>query len=284
MIITSSALINSPVEGADLQTLGYPALFWDNVVTVDNLISTTENADFPTTNLVNPSTALLWKGDADSPLTDEYLTVTFGALPVDYLAVAKHNFGTIGATVSVEVQVEDSPNGWVEVTTPQTLDDDAPVIFRFAATGDSPPAFTAVRLRIQPVSEAPVNTPQAAVLYVGKSLVFERGVQGTYTPLPFGRVFEVSSGRSENSNFLGRVITGERQESSASFLGLSPTWVRTYLDPFLDVSGDRPFFFAWSPLVFPDETGFAWLRNDPQPGFDLDGYVSIDFDMTGIVS
>jgi hypothetical protein len=28
---------------------------------------------------------------------------------------------------------------------------------------------------------------------------------------------------------------------------------------------NEPFFFAWSPLTYPDEVGYAWVTNDPQP-------------------
>jgi hypothetical protein len=278
MIITSPALTAAPVDDEDLT---FPVLCWGNLVDIENITATTEEDNYPATNLANPSTNLIWRGVADG---DQYLTALIGLDLFDYLAVARHNFGTLGILVSVEILVDDSPEDWDEVIAPQVLPDDAPVIFRFLPQNtDSPGTISGVRLRLQPDPNSPAVAPEAAVLFVGKSLVFERGMQGTYTPLPFGRTVNVISGRAESGDFLGRIVTGSKSESSATFRGLTPAWVRATLDPFLEAAAEQPFFFAWSPDAFPLETGFAWLDNDPQPGFDLDGYVEIDFQMTGIV-
>lgn len=278
MIINSSALEASPIE---VENLNFPALFWDNVADEATITSLTEEAEYPVSNLANPSTALIWRGEVSSPPVDEYLTVSLAPGDiVDYLALAGHNFGTIGALVSVEILVAASPENWDPVTTPVILPDDGPVIFRFLPQNTvSPQTVFGVRLRIEPGT----GTPQAAVLFTGKSLVFERGVQGSYTPLPFGRNHNVVTGRSESGHFLGRIITESRLISQASFRNLTPSWVRQYLDPFLDASAAQPFFFAWSPEEYPLETGFAWLENDPQLSFDIDGYAEVQFQMAGVV-
>ena len=78
--------------------------------TVDTLTTTTEQDDYPASNLCNDNTALKWKGDADSPLDDEYITVDVSDYvdEIDYFAVAGHNFGTAQATASaVQVRLAD---------------------------------------------------------------------------------------------------------------------------------------------------------------------------------
>lgn len=278
MIVTSAALAASPNPD---EPLNHPVLCWQNVAQAANVSTTTEEVDYPASHLANPSTNLSWMGIVASPAVDEYITVTLaGEEPIDYVAVARHNFGSAGIAASVEVLLSgSSPDDWDEVVAPITPTDDAPLILRFVSQEGSPFPIEALRLRLQPGSEA----PEAAVLFVGKSLVFERGVIGDFTPLPMGRIANVVTGRSEMGDFLGRIVTGSHLESSARFAQLTPTWVREYLDPFLAVQHEQPFFFAWQPEDFPSEVGFAWLRGDPRPSFDADGFVAIDFEMSGIV-
>lgn len=284
MIITAPELEAAPVEDEDLT---FPVMCWQNLVDTDNVTGTTAEEGYPVSNLANPSTNLIWRGtaDTDSPFADQYLTVTINGDEFDSLAIARHNFGTLGILVSVEINTDDSPDDWSEVIEPQILPDDSPTIFRFLPQNAGSPttAVFGVRLRLQGDIDSPYEGPELAVLFVGRSLVFERGVQGTYTPLPFGRVANVISGRAESGDFLGRIVTGSKTESSALFRGLTPAWVRANLDPFLEVAHEQPFFFAWSPDTYPLETGYAWLSNDPQPGFDIDGYVEISFEMTGVI-
>ena len=165
---------------------------------------------------------------------------------------------------------------WGDELTPEQLPaDDTPILFRF-----EPQVINQLRLRLQPGSEA----PRLAVLYAGKLLVFEQGVQGDYTPLPFGRISNVVSGVSEGGEFLGRIITGAGSASDAVFANLTKEWVREQLDPFLAISHERPFFFAWSPTDYPEEVGYAWLDNNAQPAFNIHGYAAVQLNMTGIVA
>lgn len=278
MIVISYALTLAPVED---EPLTHPVIGWQNIADADNLSSDTEADGFPLSNLLNPSTNLLWQGVWDSPGLDEHLTINLSDYleDVDYIAVARHNFGTQAFTVSVEyLDTTDSPETWVELVEEHILADDTPVLFRF-----TPGIYAAVRVKIQAGADS-TEAPEVAVLFVGKLLVFERGVQGDYTPLHFGRVATVVSGVAEAGDFLGRIITSARSESSASFIGLSPDWVRETLDPFLEVSAEQPFFFSWSPTDYPDEVGFAWLENNAQPSFTLEGYANIQLSMTGILA
>jgi hypothetical protein len=62
---------------------------------------------------------------------------------------------------------------------------------------------------------------------------------------------------------------------------MSKTWIRSDLMPMLNFAAEYPFFYIWSPLTYPDETAFAWLENDPQPSFDIDGYGAVSLSMRG---
>jgi hypothetical protein len=267
MIVISPNLVLSPVYA---ESAWLPAIGWQNLVTITNVAATSADADYPVTNLANPNTTLHWESLV---ATEQYLTVTLSTdQAIDYLAVARHNFGTAGIICSVEGLTADDGAVWEELCPEQTLADDAPVLFRFVPT-----VLIGVRLRLQPSGTA----PEAAVMYVGKLLVCQRSVQVGHVPLPMGRRRTMINNRSEDGEFLGTVQTGEGLSTSADLQNFEPAWFRENFKPFLDAA--PPFFFAWNPLYYPDEVGYAWLTNDPQPQLShLVGYISVTLQMDGL--
>ena len=267
MIVISSALAASPAYTASSRR---PVIGWDNMVAATNVEATSEDADYPASNLANPNTVLLWKSEV---ITDQYLTVTLDTVEaIDYLAVARHNFGTGEVICSVEGLSADEGATWTELVADQTLSDDSPVLFRFTPTN-----LASIRLKLQPNATA----PQAAVLYVGALLVMEKGLQPGNTPLNHGRRRTIVNSRSESGEFLGKVQTGEGLTSVAEFRVLTSTWYRTNLDPFLDEA--PPFFFAWSPYTYPSEVAFAWLTEDTVPVVShAAGFISVTLQMDGL--
>jgi hypothetical protein len=264
-----------------------PIICWDNLVTASNVFAESD-PDFPVSNVANPSTALKWKHDAvGSPVSAvEYLTIDVSQGRVNYVAIAGHNFATAGVAVGLEIQSWNSPIGSAEsLFEPQVPDDDGPIIFLFQGAnvgGDSPEISEVEGINIIFV---PTATPaEAAVIYAGEYLQLEDGIQADHTPLPLARVSDVISGKSENGAFLGRVTISEGLVSNATIANMRKDFVREQLVPFLEFASESPFFWIWSPLSNPTELAFAWLENDPQPSFDIDGYVSIDLAMRGLGS
>lgn len=255
----------------------YPVAGWHNLVTVGAIAADHENPAHPATNLANPATNEVWKSGSTD---DQYLTVLFGdPAAVDYVAVARHNFGS----GQVQVTVEGLPFGgdpemdadWVELVEANLLANDRPALWRFVPT-----ELVGLRLKLEPGTVE----PQAAVLYCGKLLVFERGVQPGHTPIPYGRQRNVVSPRSQSGEYLGRVVTGGGLSSSVNIIKLSPEWYRSTLDPFFEVAAETPFFWAWSPERYPDEVGYVWLSNQPVPNpSDLPGYIDIQMQMEGLI-
>lgn len=275
MIVISSDMVLSDVDAAPL---GTPWIGWHNIVTTTNIDSSTENPSFPVTNLANPATHLYW--EAGTNTSDEYVTVTTNYLEdLDFLAVAKHNFGSANIIVSVEGKVDDgnSPvEPYVELVQEQLLPDDSPVIFRW-----EPQTLTHVRLRMQ-VGD---DLPQAAVVYVGKLLVLERSIKidADHVPLKYGRRATIVNGMSESGNFLGRTVLKEFRESVAEFSHFQPDWYRANFDPFVLASKTIPFFFAWHPITYPLEAGYAWMINEPVPAVSpITDRISVDLQMRGV--
>lgn len=256
MIVLSNNLVLSATETTNVNN---PVIGYRNIVTPSNVTSSTAATGFPASNLGNPATHLKWQGGVNTG--DEYITITTNTLDdIDYIAVAKHNFGSGQNPLSVDLNVAgDSPDvGFVEVVQETMLSDDSPVLFRFTAQPG-----TQIRLRIQPG----ILVPEAAVVYVGKLLEMERSIKidVDHTPINMGRVSKVVNGKSTSGNFLGRIMLGEFRESTADFDHITPDWYRSDFDPFVVASQEDPFFFAWNPTEYPLEVGYVWCVSDPMP-------------------
>lgn len=253
-----------------------PIICWQNLVTAQIVVAESD-PNFPASNVANPSTALKWKHDAtDSPMSSvEYFTIDVSSDEINYVAIAGHNFASAAIKVGLELVSYNSPIGAAEsLFEPTAVDDDAPLVFLFATR-----ELEAIRIIIEYVETTPA---EMAVVYAGTYLVLEEGIQASHAPLPFARVSEVVNGKSENGAFLGRIITSLGLRSTALIANMEQDFFRDEMAPFLEFATEFPFFWLWSPLSNPGETAFAWLENDPQPSFDVDGYVELDLSMRGI--
>jgi hypothetical protein len=277
MIVISSELALSAIFALSANN---PVIGYDNRVTATNVEATSEAAGYPVTNLANSSTYLHWRGEDASPLQPETITVTTNTTDLlDYVGLARHNFGTEQMSVLIEglVDADASPIVWEELVAEFIPADDQPIIARF-----DPTAYAAIRITITP-SEDTTAAPQLAVLYVGTLLQLQRRIYVGHTPINYGRSSRVVNGRSESGNFLGRIVLSESVGTGVSLSNLTPDWYRTYFDPFTRAARERPFFFAWRPEDYPKEVGFAWLNNEPKPSNQRpNGMMQVSFEMTGI--
>lgn len=273
MLVLARNLILSAEEAA--LPSGTPLIGWHNLVTFDNVSADTEAADYPATNLANPATNLEWRA---ANTTEQYLTVAVASIdPVDYVGIARHNLSS--AVIAVSVGYFDDEDDWVELVAPFIPRDDAPLLLVFTAQ-----SLVEIKVKFAVGTAA----ARAAVLYVGKLLVCERGVvPDADLPVPtFARKTSVVNGRSEAGDYLGRVVLGQFLEWNASFKHFLPDWYRTNFDPFVAAAQDDvPFFYAWSPVGYPYEVVFAWFTDDPIPLTNpVTGRVGVDIVCSGIVT
>lgn len=254
-----------------------PIICWRNIVTTAAVDDIESDPDHPAVNVANPSTRLFWKHDAtDSPESaTEYFIIDISQdNPINYVAIAGHNFSSAGIAVGLEIASGNSPLGGAEIVVSPTIpDDDGPLIFLFQQV-------EAEAIRI--ILTTGTSPAQMAVVYAGIYTQMPEGIQPDHTPLPLALTSNVSSNKSENGQFLGRIVLNQHQESSALFANFSKGWARSELQPFLEFAAEYPFFYAWSPKSYPGETAYCWLVNDPQPLFDVDGYGSVEFAMRGV--
>jgi hypothetical protein len=231
--------------------INLPIIGWHNIVTATNVTADTADASHPASELANPATYLFWKGTSTAL---QYLTVATGYTEViDYLGVAKHNFGTAGIAVSVEGFVS---GAWKQLVAPSTPTNDGPLLFRYPSQ-----VLPDIRLKMQSGSAI----PQAAVLYVGKLLQLERRIYVGHTPIVYGRRSNVVTGMSESGEFIGRLLVGETRETQASLQNITPAFYRASIEPFVAAASTNPFFFSWRPQEYPSEVGFVSLSADVIP-------------------
>jgi hypothetical protein len=256
-------------------TQNHPIVLHDNVVTTSNVASTTAETGNPVTNLGNSSTSLKWRGT--SVVADEYMTVTTTAA-IDCIAVARHNFATGGILVSVEARTV-SDHQYIVLIAPFSPANDGPLIMRFEARSD----VTSIRIRLQPGTQV----PEAAVLYLGTAVTLQRKLYVGHQPITMGRETNAVAALSESGEFLGRIILGQHSQADIALQNLTADWVRTYLDPFLQDALEAPFFFAWRPGDYPNETALAWCPpgTHPKPQNQrANGMLSISIPIMGITT
>lgn len=250
-----------------------PVVGYHNLVTASNISTGTANTDHPASDMANPATCLYWRGTEAT--LDEFILVNLGGgQDCDYIAVARHNFGTMGIRVSLLIATDGVPTyTTVHTFTPA---DDKPFMIRFRRR-------TATHVALI-LDQNGAGFPQAAVVYVGLALQFQRRIYVGHTPLPFGRVTKASNGMSESGHFLGRIVTGEGRTSQVSIQNIGHIWYRLHMEPFIEAAVEAPFFFAWRPSSFPDEVGYAWLSGDPRPNNQrANGMMQVALDIGGIV-
>ncbi|MBR1230201.1 hypothetical protein JQ600_35490 [Bradyrhizobium sp. AUGA SZCCT0176] len=255
MIVISSAIVLQAASPTGLPgglTLDHPVIGWHNVVTAETIVADTEEAGFPASNLANPATHLEWRAEDDS---EQYLTITTNEVDeIDYVGVARHNWGSSAIVVSIEGFID---GVWTEIVEEVMLPDDGPALFRF-----DPQSLAEIRIKLQTGDDI----PRAAVVYVGKLLIVERKVYVGHVPLPHGRKSNVINGMSETGNSLGGIEIGAWRETTIPLSLITPAWHREYMNPFLAAVGKRlPWFFGWRPETYPREIGFCKLVDDVAP-------------------
>lgn len=271
MIVIPSSLVITPTDDINSDN---PVIGYQNKVTTGNIAATTADASHPVTNLANPATysQAAWLATNTSTV---YLTCTLAGNTddINYVGLAGHNLGTVGASVSVE---GDTGSGYSTIAGPQIQSDDSPMIFRFTTA-----AYTAIRVKIL----TPTAAPRVAVMYVGALLTLQRRLYVGHSPITMGRSRDVRNGMSEGGNFTGRIVVGGQTSTGISLQNLTASWYRSYMDPFIKAAETTPFFFAWRPNTYPKEVGYAWLTSNPIPKNQRsNGMMQVDLSMTGIIS
>lgn len=257
-------------------TANNPRIGWHSFVLHGAVSASSEQALYPAFHLANPTTYLKWK--ASDSGTQIVIVTTEQLEAVDYFAVYGHNWGSRAVTLDFEYS-NDGGATWTPAI-PPTIPNDDRVIFRQfpRVTGD------AFRLILTPHEDDVYADPiEATVLHIGRVLELERRLYVGHAPLTLNRVQQVSTGRSEGGQFLGRTLIQTFYETAVDLKNLTPDWYRDNLDFLARVAATQPFFWTWRPGDYPAEAGYAWATSNIRPTNEsANGSMAVQFGMQGV--
>lgn len=241
-----------------------PIIGWDNAVSTGTLTASSEAEGYPVTNLTNPSTSSEWRASGNGT---QSITVTLGAeREINYIGIARHNFGSSGAAVSVTAE----PGG-VDLVPSIMPVSDAPLMVRF-----DPITVTSVTITISGGSVP----ARMSVLYAGYLTTVKGGMYQEVVPIPYGYQTDIVTNRAESGDFLGRIMTDQRLQLAYEFAYVEYDWFKANMGPFIKSAMLQPFFFAWLPEMYPEDVAFGWLTADINPiSENFEGTVVVRFNM-----
>lgn len=268
-LIFSPALVVTPVDGSDEH---YPLIGWRNQVSRSGLSADSEASGYPVTNLANPATTNRWLSASTS---EQLVTVSGLDGVIDYVGIARHNFGSAEVIVSVEAITAEPGAGWEEVAATVPANDE-PLLFRLV-----PGYYTDVRLRLTPGGAI---EPWASVLYVGGITAVRPGLRPGFSPPQDARDVDVSQGISISGEYLGAIVDGASMRETYEFELIDPDYYDAHLRDFVAMAREGgPFFFAWDPATHPQDASYCWLPRGVRPTISRStGEVQLTLETAGI--
>lgn len=167
------------------------------------------------------------------------------AQTADYCAIAGHNFGTNGNTVTVQYDVAGTGT-WVTAVTVAPADD-SPLFC----------IFEPVAAKKWRISISGGTAPEVAVVRFGVALQMYRPFYGGFSPVFMNRQSIVRSNASERGQWLGRTTIRTDISGQYSWSNLPEAWVRANIYPLIKALESDPMFIAWRPGENND-VDYAW--------------------------
>lgn len=252
--------------------VGNPIIGYQSVLTINTVSADSDPVDTPVVNLVNEQTNQYWESDT----TDEqyiYFENT-GLERIDYIGIARHNFGSTQITHQLQASTGESPEVWLDVTSDSIPGDDGAIILFFDQAD-----YLRYRLRMIP-GDTP---PRIAHIKLGQALVLPQSIYVGHRPITLNRKAEVINNTSENGQFLGRIEKRRYLSTAVEMTHITPAFYRSDVDPFAEHAITGAFFFAWRPVQYPTEVGFGWTDGDVSPENQMpNGMMQFGFSMTAV--
>lgn len=194
-----------------------------------------------------------WKPTATG---DQWIRAVFtGNKSVDYFAVAAHDLSTKGSTIKLQYSTN-SGSTWNDATTATGGTSDR-VIFE---------TFTSISADYWRVLvNNPTTIASIGIVSFGARLDLARGFPVGFSPPALARVNEYQTSMTDNGQFIGRSVSRKTYDGSFSMDTLTPSWVRTYWEPFIDHAETKPFFLSWDDDTYPEDAVICWMKDQYRP-------------------
>jgi hypothetical protein len=233
-----------------------------NWVTGGAGLATSTDADFFVDGPLNSLTYEKWRATSS---TSTWTFVGGGTNTLDYVCIGAHNFGDIGASITVQVL---SGGTWTTVGSSPSITSNMPIYVIF-----SPTSATSARVQISG------GIGEIGVFKIGRSLQMQQAIYGGHSPLNLSRNTVMRSNMSTTGEFLGRTKIRTSFSTSFSWSEITAAWVRDNWRPFQLASEEEPFFIAWRPLDF-SEVGLCYVNGLSGPSNQgLRDFMSINLDV-----
>ena len=248
--------------------LTHARIGYKTICTRDNVVASSQAAGFEAADAVNIFTNEYWQPNV--------LPATWTCTPAtgtdsDYIGIAAHTLGSNGCTVGIEYTTDGTT--WTELFSFAPEDNQAIMLIY------EPVTAMAWRLTVS----GGTGIPRLGVIYIGESLAMQRPIYGGHAPITLQLKTILTNQMSEAGQFMARSIVRQGVGTSYSWSNLTAGWVRQYWRPFQKAARSVPFFIAWRPISFPDETAFVWTLSDISPSNSgMKNFMSISMDVAGV--
>lgn len=244
---------------------------WRNVFYGGTLTASSEPDGGEPENAVDGFTSDYWAPVAGASPAEAWIAVDCGSTTaVDYLAIAAHNLGTIGAEVTLEGSADGS--SWTTVTGPHAVADDTPAMWIFVSV-----SYRHYRLVIAG------DAISLGVLQAGARLTLPEGVFVGYEPERLNRQNDTMNQLTEGGQFIGRSIIRTSVKGEINQPRANQAWVRGAWTLFRDHAELRPFFIMWRSDDYPDEVAYCWSTDDAAVKQRSNGFMDVSMKFAGLV-
>jgi hypothetical protein len=180
-------------------------------------------------------------------------TLTYpDARDVSFVGIAKHDLGTLGATIAVEWY---DGSVWAAFPGASALTpaDDSPILLLTAVT-----EVEGVRVRVTSTTDSEV--PTISVIMVGLADEWPRPFQWTGQPITEGDRIRFENTIAVTGNWLGRSKVADGLAFDVTMNHATETWRQTAFADFKEYANgeDAVFFIALRPGDYPAEVAYAW--------------------------
>lgn len=232
---------------------------YDNLLASSKLLSivaTSQRAGYSVQNCYDWQTTSYW-----SPVPSvgyHYFTATFlSPVTADYLAIYKHNLGSVGGTFYLEYSTNGGASWLLATTTITSATNNELKINLFNAV-------TATHWRV--VFNLYTATPfYIGVVMFGRKLPLYRGMVGGFVVPRHGRKNEIINQTTEGGQFVGRIKVSKGARSNITFKTVPQTWVRDYWEAFVLHAEMLPFLFSWNHEFYPQDACYCITDGEIPP-------------------
>jgi len=115
------------------------------------------------------------------------------------------------------------------------------------------------------------------VIAIGEALEIPRGLPSGFTPPHMDKRDAYTNSNGDTGILLGRSVIRKSGMLSFTIKALTPSWVRTYWEPFLTHTETKPFFFWWN-TEYENDGVFCVTRKYKPPKYADAMYMSVSLD------